>query len=335
MKKIRSILFIVGLAAVLPATSASTDEGYRPMIRQDRTWEYLQTRTELDPSTAVRTNKNTLFRMKFDGTEEKNGKEYHKFIYCGDCSSWTTTEDYRTGATTSSDTVTVPNEDATIYYLREEPGKVFILFPYDRGWDFVDNGYKVEKGEEVLLYDFTLKDGESFTGFWSSAGFEGGLIDYPVRTLDPVKVAGEECLTFGVTDAFEGACKGYRFAEEAGCLNYGTLAAPDAVARTTGYSSTDIDLQKIYDAEKNVIYESNTFSGIHKVETGKALLRDGNRIVAVREGMLTLRLFAVDGRQVCSVTGCGEVSVPLESLTHGIYIATVSGAVHGTLRIVR
>ena len=160
------------------------------MIREDRTWEYLETHTELNPLTAAETNRNTLFRMKFDGNEEKNGKKYSRFVYCGDRSSWTSTVDYRTGATTSSDRVTVPNEDATVYYLREEPGKVFILFPYEDYVDYSGNGYKVKKGEEVLLYDFTLSEGESFTGFWSYGNFQGGLIDYPVRALDPVKIAG-------------------------------------------------------------------------------------------------------------------------------------------------
>ena len=214
------------------------------MIREDRTWEYLETHTELNPLTAAETNRNTLFRMKFDGNEEKNGKKYSRFVYCGDRSSWTSTVDYRTGATTSSDRVTVPNEDATVYYLREEPGKVFILFPYEDYVDYSGNGYKVKKGEEVLLYDFTLSEGESFTGFWSYGNFQGGLIDYPVRALDPVKIAGEECRVFGVTDKFIGACRDYRFAEEAGCLNYGTLATPDAVVRTSGFSSTDCHLQK-------------------------------------------------------------------------------------------
>ena len=268
MKKNYIITMLVGLTSVLPA--AGTDEGYRPMIREDRTWEYLETHTELNPLTAVETNRNTLFRMKFDGNEEKNGKKYSRFVYCGDRSSWTSTVDYRTGATTSSDRVTVPNEDATVYYLREEPGKVFILFPYEDYVDYSGNGYKVKKGEEVLLYDFTLSEGESFTGFWSYGNFQGGLIDYPVRALDPVKIAGEECRVFGVTDKFMGACRDYRFAEEAGCLNYGTLAAPDAVVRTSGFSSTDCHLQKIYDGDGDVIYDARMAPYTDIVDNGKS-----------------------------------------------------------------
>lgn len=278
MKKNYIITMLVGLTSVLPA--AGTDEGYRPMIREDRTWEYLETHTELNPLTAVETNRNTLFRMKFDGNEEKNGKEYSRFVYCGDRSSWTSTVDYRTGATTSSDMVTVPNEDATVYYLREEPGKVFILFPYEDYVDYSGNGYKVKKGEEVLLYDFTLSEGESFTGFWSYGNFQGGLIDYPVRALDPVKIAGEECRVFGVTDKFMGACRDYRFAEEAGCLNYGTLAAPDAVVRTSGFSSTDCHLQKIYDGDGNVIYDARMAPYTDIVDNGKSWTYNHLDIVA-------------------------------------------------------
>ena len=251
MKKNYFFSLLAGLAAVLPATAAGTDDGYRPMIRQDRTWEYLQIHRDLSGTTDY-----ALFRMKFDGSEVKNGKEYSRFVYCGDRSSWTTTIDYNTGTTISTDTVTVPNDNTTVYYLREEPGKVFILFPHDDVWGYDGKNYDVKKGDEVLLYDFTLKDGESFTGFWASGDFAGGLVDYPVRALDPVKVAEEECRVFGMTKDFHGACDGYRFAEEAGCLDFGTLAAPDGVLRTTGLTTTDTHLQKIYDADGNVVYDA-------------------------------------------------------------------------------
>ena len=52
-----------------------------------------------------------------------------------------------------------------------------------------------------------------------------------MRELEPIDIAGNRRRVFGVTDSFRGACDGYRFAEEAGCLNFGTLAAPDATMR--------------------------------------------------------------------------------------------------------
>lgn len=270
MKKNYFFALLAGLAAVLPATAAGTDDGYRPMIRQDRTWEYLQTRREMKGTAPGFDNHNTLFRMKFDGSEVKNGKEYSRFVYCGDRSSWTSTIDYNTGTTISTDTITVPNDNTTVFYLREEPGKVFVLFPHDDVWGYDGNNYDVKKGDEVLLYDFTLKDGESFTGFWASGDFMGGLIDYPVRALDPVKVAGEECRVFGMTKDFHGACDGYRFAEEAGCLNFGTLAAPDGVLRTTGMTTTDTHLQKMYDADGNVIYDAKDAPSSDVVDGNKS-----------------------------------------------------------------
>ena len=94
--------------------------------------------------------------------------------------------------------MTVPDDDTAVCYLREEPGKVSSFSHYDTCADLRGSGSKAVKGEEVLLYDFTLTDGESFTGFLVPPGnLEGGLIDYPVRKLDTVKVAGEECRTFG------------------------------------------------------------------------------------------------------------------------------------------
>ena len=239
--------------------SGTAGEEYRPMIREDRIWEYLQTDSEYGPYGSLRKDNNTLLRMRFNGTKELNGKEYHRLAYCGDRVSWTECTDHVSGISfCSHDTVTAPNDDATVWYLREEPGKVFILFPYDTYKDFAGNGYNAGKGEEVLLYDFTLADGEAFTGFWSSGNLEGGLIDYPVRRVDPVEVAGGECRTFGVTDAFQGACRGYRFAEEAGCLSCGTLAAPYPLERRSGFTTSDCRLRRIYDAEGNVLYKDDS-----------------------------------------------------------------------------
>ena len=37
----------------MESDSGTAGEDYRPMIREDRTWEYLETHTELNPLTAV------------------------------------------------------------------------------------------------------------------------------------------------------------------------------------------------------------------------------------------------------------------------------------------
>ncbi len=254
-KSIIIVILAVGLASALSAV-ATPDGSYPAMIREDRVWEYLWTRAESTkygwPTDCE------LFRMKFDGTEEKNGKEYHRFVYCGDRVKWKETTDMETGAVTRTDKVTTPNEDTTVYFLREESGKVFVLFPYDEFHD-LGNGYKAEKDEEVPLYDFTLGEGESFAGFWSW-GAAGGLTDYPVRELEPIDIAGDRCRVFGVTDSFIGACREYCFSEAAGCLNCGILAAPDAILRPSGYTSIECDLQKIYDGDGNVIYDSSRFA---------------------------------------------------------------------------
>lgn len=69
---------------------------------------------------------------------------------------WRETTDKKTGAVTSTDKVVTPNDNPTVYHLREELGRVFVLFPYDRCHE---EEYLAEKGEEILLYDFTLGEG--------------------------------------------------------------------------------------------------------------------------------------------------------------------------------
>ena len=331
-KSIIIVILAVGLASALSAV-ATPDGSYPAMIREDRVWEYLWTRAESTkygwPTDCE------LFRMRFDGTEEKNGKEYHRFVYCGDRVKWKETTDMETGAVTRTDKVTTPNEDTTVYYLREVPGKVFVLFPYDEFHD-LGNGYKAEKDEEVPLYDFTLGEGESFAGFWSW-GAAGGLTDYPVRELEPIDIAGDRCRVFGVTDSFIGACREYCFSEAAGCLNCGILVAPDAILRPSGYTSIECDLQKIYDGDGNVLYEYDPSAGIAPEMSGSPLRRDGDRVLAEGEGELTLRLFAADGRRAGTASGSGKVSLSLDGVAPGVYIATVIGTdgARRTLRIVK
>ena len=78
-----------------------------------------------------------------------------------------------------------------------------------------------------------------------------------MRELEPIDIAGNRRRVFGVTDSFRGACDGYRFAEEAGCLNFGTLAAPDATMRINNdviYDARMAPYTDIVDGSKNWSY---------------------------------------------------------------------------------
>ena len=71
--------------------------------------------------------------------------------------------------------------------------------------------------------------------------------------------------------------------------------------------------------------------------SGSPLRHDGDRVLAEGEGELTLRLFAADGRRAGTASGSGKVSLSLDGVAPGVYIATVigtDGARH-TLRIVK
>ena len=71
MKRLFTDIFrLTLLTFFLPLSfSASADE-YKSMIRYDRVWEHI----------SIRWNDKHVYYVRFDGTEEINGKTYHRLI---------------------------------------------------------------------------------------------------------------------------------------------------------------------------------------------------------------------------------------------------------------
>ena len=164
------------------AFSLSAEE-YKSMIRYDRVWEYINSQW-LDRQVCY---------VKFDGQKEINGKTYHRLV-----AFKTAGYDY------DSDGQPYLFDINNNYfwhegYLREEDGKVYTLVmtdplminpsvmlftaEYDQSKDY--------RLEEKLLYDFTLKEGESYKGL--QIQFDMGVeMDYKVMSVEHVEIEGED-----------------------------------------------------------------------------------------------------------------------------------------------
>ncbi|MDE5849599.1 MAG: hypothetical protein K2H38_05615 [Muribaculaceae bacterium] len=162
--------------------SASADE-YKSMIRYDRVWEHIY----------VYWGDTRAYHVRFAGTEEINGKTYHRLEAFREIRY---TYDYDTQPQVLS-----VNNDYYKHegYLREEDGKVYSLVVTDDSNkeyselglytpDFPElDSYRIE---EKVLYDFTCKEGETYRGVHTGAwGFE---MDYKVTAIEHVEIDGEE-----------------------------------------------------------------------------------------------------------------------------------------------
>ena len=145
----RKTILTVALATCGFCMAAAAD--YLPMIVKDRVWEYQGDYFIPGESGRIR------HFMKFDGETTVNGKTYTGFVL------------YRADLYENGDESMRRTEERTgpRYFLREEPGRVYVLTDgdlmvtsYDES-DWLDPAVDDASYCEFLLYDFTLGEGET------------------------------------------------------------------------------------------------------------------------------------------------------------------------------
>ena len=174
----KKLLLSLSLAA--SAVGALPAADYVPMIREDRVWEYVGRYYNNGEEGLA------YHCMKFDGTQEVQGKEYHRFVlFKSTYVNWDVdlNKHYR---------VEMRNEP--VYLLREEEGKVFALYQNE---ELVtnynpDNADATGNLSEFKIYDFTLSDGD-IVDYPSHTGNLQDIRSYRVKIQSSVNVAGEEC----------------------------------------------------------------------------------------------------------------------------------------------
>ena len=219
--KSKLILF---LCLIFMASISAKAEEYKSMIRYDRVWEH----------TSVNWDNNTVYYTKFDGAEEINGKTYHPLVSFrkenysqdeeGNSHLWGVDENY------------YQHEG----YLREEGGKVYTLITDVERSDYglhghlyIPNGSDAHPAdlEEMLIYDFTCKEGESYRGLVTN-GYYVDETTYKVKSAEFIAIDGEQhrCLVVTPEEYNEylelPMIEGIGIANEYGCLTTINTAMP-------------------------------------------------------------------------------------------------------------
>ncbi|MDE6393532.1 MAG: hypothetical protein K2L59_09740 [Muribaculaceae bacterium] len=265
------VLFAV---AAVAAASSLTASGHVRTVREDRIWEYGASGTYWDNNTCY------LHQLKFDGsTVEVNGKTYSRLAIVN-------TKAYRRRELNNGDwQIFLFNEedrDDTMYYMREEDGKVYTLvrqdiLPVNGGLNTIiltgidpSDLPEDERADELLVYDWNRQDGETVAYprdmiyNWSVDPEDpDNPIMYPYEgTLcydTPIMVAGEECKVMHIEqDGFtwpeisfiEGI--GPTFNGTVGSINFDMITGIPDNSREPALQCT---LNRVFDSEGNVIYE--------------------------------------------------------------------------------
>ena len=145
-------------------------QAYEPLIREDRVWEYMEQEGVVNGFFDVR-----LQQYVFDGTTEIGTILYHNFVRIG-VSSWRETlmvDDSGNVYVEYSQAKPFVPEHTLIGYMREENGKVYFRNPNTRDYIILnpttshveEQPATLQEGEEILLYDFSLNEGDSFWKF--------------------------------------------------------------------------------------------------------------------------------------------------------------------------
>jgi len=175
----------------------AAEETYVPMIREGRVWEYVAQYWHPGENGLV------YHLMRFNGTAEVNGEEYHYFeLYKSRYHKDVTYEDGSYGYEFSKE----EDRGYPKFLLREEPGKVYILtalpeeendcehivhIKNDSELETVLENHSNKAYGEYLLYDFTLKEGDArMMPIWDDINLN---IKYFALLKTPMTVGGESC----------------------------------------------------------------------------------------------------------------------------------------------
>lgn len=305
------------MLSILICTSAYASD-YKPMIRYDRVWEavcsYHQGPEPFD----------LLKCMKFTGTEEIQGKTYHRLA---------TFKKYVGKYDSKLDGLVVKEvyEDIDEHegYMREEEGVVYTLvfdngkYRFDDWWNFRYVGEQYIPGQvdgegeisEYAIYDFNHKEGEVYNGLtmyndivhpeegkaWIKMNL-AETVDFEVAETSTAIIDGEECREIGVRAIYtEGR---YHWVDKFiegigatlnGCLNFHWFAWDSNLAVTHNF------INRVYNYEgdiiytlnypKNLIFDEVSVDGLKDTQSSSSQMYDmlGRRIYYPAPGQIYIR----------------------------------------------
>ncbi len=284
------------------------------LIREDRIWLY-RGYVHGSPQFGYE------YQMRFEGTTEINGILYHNlktengkgYIYNGP----------------GSEVETVEIPDCISFLIREENGKIYRHAPI--GDEAMNNLVIWQNGEsEGLLYDFNAETGE----YIDIVESQGNIITGYISSTNTVQINGEDCkqYTMQLREAID-----YTVIEGIGNISRGCLPYfdTDMIAGSLfpyilPKPCTGQMLSKVYDLNKNVIYENEEgiewpweINSVEPTNLDSRTYYSNGSVVA--EGM-GIAVYDMAGKRVAQ----GHGSLSTASLQPGVYIVKAGAS---TLKI--
>ncbi len=336
-------VFICPVAASAQDGDTSSEREYVKLIEEGKTWEYILSYNTWSWYTF------TAFQMHFDGTEVRNGIEYHKLVYCGDLTTWKSCEPWVDENERGDDwpertpyEITNKPNDITAYFLmREEEGKVYLyvrdlidgknnpddLFGFDNQYE------NQEISDEAILYDFTKQSGETIQEVFCNWMEHHQIYPYMPALWDykDVYIKNISEIDLNGTLSIRQDCgeenwmwDWYSCIEGVGVIDRGFLPFIDCHPVSSNGGDGYYYLNRLFDDEGNIIYKENMlYCDVAKVielldvatpTLNLAIERTGDGLRA--EGA-EITLYDLSGRVITS----GYESLSTTSLQPGVYVA--------------
>lgn len=316
------ILKLLMLFLLLAASFNASSHEYVSMIKLDHVWEAY---------TSYDFHEYEVKYMKFDGTEDFDGKTYnrivtfHKSFMVKTFGASPEKYDFK-------DYISEDNICEVEGYLREEDGKVYSLAVGEFHNDWFDGAlYPSDsfdpskyKPFEVLLYDFSAEVGESYKAF-SNITRQGQFTDFIVDSKDSTIINGQERYLMKSSSAFYDLVEGIG-PTSFGCLNYSEYDIPAAMWAYNYFN-------RLFDLSGNVLFQNsyychdfklaeNLFSSVNPIDkTENFTFKAGTICFGSENHYSTISIFDVNGKKLKSKSAVGEVSVDTNELRPGIYVA--------------
>lgn len=323
-------------------------------IREGRVWEYVYSESGGRPTLPQFNGQenSAMFRMWFDGTEMRDGVEYHRLVASETMDIWGYNYDLDTQEMIFQGLQTIPNCNQQVRLLREDNGKIYMYVDSS-----VNDFYEAGQHKDVLLYDFSKNVGESYETMYCLPYIGGGVFWYDERGYDApanfmdiksteyVTIDGEDCLsqTGKIKDEF-GYGDGYwepefNMIEGIGLTGQGYLPFLMLDLRTaTIYFN--YKLNRVYNAEGGIIYRGEDIDpstlSVGRIASDAGSLSFSNGAVrAAGADEVSLSLYDVKGSVVATVNASDRAEIATSMLSPGIYIAVCKSANGSkTLRII-
>lgn len=336
-----SILRVCALLAfcVFQSAVGLTSE-YMPVIRSDRVWECC----------VLKDGEESLKCLKFEGTEEINGRQYHQLV------AFLKTVPSFNNASDKFDFQTHDVHELQ-GYMREENGLVYTLVITNNGrygytlYTSDDSLGENDVVSEELIYNFNVAEGEVvelLTFDWMN----GYKMDFKVTSISSTGIENEDCKTILISPVFgsengDGMLGPERtFIEGVGAAEYGCLNYTEF-----GYISTSTKwynyLNRVFDMNGNVIYTSPSgvaygdlqyggFGSVKSInDSNEIAFRDDTIIFGNSGQRNSLAVFDISGKIARQASSSGAISLSVADLHPGIYIvtATANGSCKATKKV--